>query len=140
MIRRVPLWGGAVATPTQRPSRSRRRKWNEWSFKARSVFGLLDVGHGAVNLNVDEAEKMKAFGGPACNRDAQAASRYFYNIFAKVCGGEEVINIRQDPRGNGLERCRRLVRERIRAQERGMRPCLGASWRREWRDPACAGR
>lgn len=32
--------------------------WSEWSFKARACFGLLDVGHGAIDMKMNETDKI----------------------------------------------------------------------------------
>lgn len=76
-------------------------KWSEWSFKARACFGVLDVGQGAIDVKMDEAEKMmtEAVYSAAVIEDAQAANTVVSNVLAQV------------PGGNGLQCWRRLVRE-----------------------------
>lgn len=87
-------------------------KWSEGSFKARARFGLLDVGQGAADVKMDEAEKMtEAVDSSALSEDTQVARRVVYSVFAQDCGGKASSIIRHVPLRNGLECWRRLVRE-----------------------------
>lgn len=89
--------------------------WVDWSFKARALFGILDVGQGAVGGKMGEAEKTtEAADSSALTQDAQVATRVDYNVLAQV--GWRV--------GGGS--CETLSRTRARA----MHACSAGSWRR----------
>lgn len=63
-------------------------------------------------MQMDKTGKtIQAADSSALNGDAQAASRDVYSVLAQVCGGKAVSIIRQVPRGNGLQRLRRPLRE-----------------------------